>query len=89
MATVALGTVIRELIRGFYPQGSNPKAFPAIAQGFLELGPLRELETCAAEAETILRGISDELSPAATSPPTSTNISKPWSASMPRARPCC
>ncbi|MDQ7261353.1 hypothetical protein NM680_06000 [Paracoccus sp. PS-1] len=61
MATVALGTVIRELIRGFYPQGSNPKAFPAIAHGFLELGPLRELETCAAEAETILRGISDEL----------------------------
>ncbi|KRW93802.1 branched-chain amino acid ABC transporter permease [Paracoccus sp. PXZ] len=41
VATVALGTVIRELIRGFYPQGSNPKAFPAIAQGFLELGPLR------------------------------------------------
>lgn len=33
VATVALGIVIRELIRHLYPQGSNPHAFPAIAQG--------------------------------------------------------
>ncbi|NPD16729.1 branched-chain amino acid ABC transporter permease [Xinfangfangia sp. D13-10-4-6] len=38
VATVALGTAIRELIRGFYPQGSNPKAFPTIADGFLSFG---------------------------------------------------
>ncbi|WP_199259868.1 branched-chain amino acid ABC transporter permease [Paracoccus binzhouensis] len=41
VATVALGTVVRELIRGFYPQGSNPKSFPAIVQGFAEFGGLR------------------------------------------------
>lgn len=35
VATVALGIVIRELIRHLYPQGSNPHAFPAIAQGVL------------------------------------------------------
>lgn len=35
VATVALGTVIRELIRTFYPQGSNPKPFPSIASGSL------------------------------------------------------
>lgn len=33
VATVALGIVIRELIRHLYPQGSNPHAFPAVAQG--------------------------------------------------------
>lgn len=33
VATVALGIVIRELIRHLYPQGSNPHAFPAIAEG--------------------------------------------------------
>lgn len=38
VATVALGTVIREMIRTFYPQGSNPKPFPAIASGWLTLG---------------------------------------------------
>lgn len=38
VATVALGTVIREMIRTFYPQGSNPKPFPAIASGSLQLG---------------------------------------------------
>ena len=38
MATVALGTVVRELIRAIYPQGSNPKAFPAIVEGSLSLG---------------------------------------------------
>ncbi len=41
VATVALGTVLRELIRGFYPQGSNPKAFPGMVGGFVELGSLR------------------------------------------------
>ncbi len=41
VATVALGTVLRELIRGFYPQGSNPKAFPGMVSGFVEIGPLR------------------------------------------------
>ncbi|MFA4912580.1 MAG: branched-chain amino acid ABC transporter permease [Burkholderiaceae bacterium] len=35
VATVALGIVIRELIRHLYPEGSNPHAFPAIAQGAL------------------------------------------------------
>lgn len=29
VATVALGIVIRELIRHIYPEGSNPHAFPA------------------------------------------------------------
>lgn len=38
VATVALGTVVRELIRSFYPQGSNPKAFPALIQGFVPVG---------------------------------------------------
>lgn len=38
VATVALGTVIRELIRTFYPQGSNPKPFPAISSGMVEVG---------------------------------------------------
>lgn len=41
VATVALGTVVRELIRGFYPQGSNPKAFPSIIEGFVTMGNLR------------------------------------------------
>lgn len=42
VATVALGIVIRELIRHLYPQGSNPHAFPAIAQGAVPtpFGPL-------------------------------------------------
>lgn len=38
VATVALGSVIREMIRTFYPQGSNPKPFPAIATGTIQLG---------------------------------------------------
>ena len=38
VATVALGTVVRELIRAIYPQGSNPKAFPAIVEGTFPLG---------------------------------------------------
>ncbi len=38
VATVALGTVIRELIRTFYPQGSNPKPFPAITSEVLHFG---------------------------------------------------
>ncbi|QIM47852.1 branched-chain amino acid ABC transporter permease [Pusillimonas sp. DMV24BSW_D] len=33
VATVALGIVLRELIRHVYPEGSNPHAFPAVAQG--------------------------------------------------------
>lgn len=33
VATVALGIVIRELVRHGYPQGSNPHSFPAVAQG--------------------------------------------------------
>lgn len=33
VATVALGSVLRELIRTLYPQGSNPKPFPLIAEG--------------------------------------------------------
>lgn len=41
VATVALGTVLREFVRGFYPQGSNPKAFPGMVSGFIEIGGLR------------------------------------------------
>jgi branched-subunit amino acid ABC-type transport system permease component len=33
VATVALGIVIRELIRHLYPQGSNPQAFPRLVSG--------------------------------------------------------
>lgn len=33
VATVALGIVIRELIRHLYPQGSNPHAFPRLVHG--------------------------------------------------------
>ena len=33
VATVALGIVIRELIRHLYPQGSNPHAFPRLVSG--------------------------------------------------------
>ncbi len=38
VATVALGTVLRELVRTLYPQGSNPKPFPLIAEGKISLG---------------------------------------------------
>lgn len=38
VATVALGTVIRELIRSFYPQGSNPKPFPSLTDAAISLG---------------------------------------------------
>ncbi len=38
VATVALGSVLRELIRALYPQGSNPKSFPSLASGSIELG---------------------------------------------------
>ncbi|MFD2741373.1 branched-chain amino acid ABC transporter permease [Sulfitobacter aestuarii] len=40
VATVALGTVLRELLRTLYPQGSNPKPFPLIAEGKVALGGL-------------------------------------------------
>lgn len=33
VATVALGIVLRELIRVLYPEGSNPHAFPNIVEG--------------------------------------------------------
>lgn len=33
VATVALGIVIRELVRHIYPQGSNPHAFPRLVPG--------------------------------------------------------
>ncbi|MDD9725971.1 branched-chain amino acid ABC transporter permease [Roseovarius sp. SK2] len=38
VATVALGSVLRELIRTLYPQGSNPKPFPLIAEGKIAVG---------------------------------------------------
>lgn len=38
VATVALGTVVRELIRTLYPQGSNPKPFPALTTEVIRLG---------------------------------------------------
>ncbi len=40
VATVALGTVIRELIRMVYPQGSNPKPFPRLIEARVMLGEL-------------------------------------------------
>lgn len=33
VATVALGTIIRETLRIFYPQGSNPQIFPSLLPG--------------------------------------------------------
>jgi len=41
VATVALGTLVRESIRAFYPQGSNPKAFPVLFEGVLPFGALQ------------------------------------------------
>jgi branched-chain amino acid transport system permease protein len=41
VATIALGIVIRESVRLFYPQGSNPQVFPQILpQGSFNLGDL-------------------------------------------------
>ena len=40
VATVALGTVVRELIRTFYPQGSNPKPFPRLIESSVTFGDL-------------------------------------------------
>jgi branched-subunit amino acid ABC-type transport system permease component len=40
VATVALGTVVRELIRMFYPQGSNPKPFPELISNRFTAGEL-------------------------------------------------
>jgi branched-chain amino acid transport system permease protein len=40
VATVALGTVIRELIRTFYPQGSNPKPFPAMTSEVIQISQI-------------------------------------------------
>lgn len=37
VATVALGAVLRELIRTLYPQGSNPKPFPSLVEGSVTL----------------------------------------------------
>ena len=58
VATVALGSVIRELIRSFYPQGSNPKPFPAIASGTIQLGevvvPVFSLIVIAVSAAMVL-----------------------------------
>lgn len=40
VATVALGTVLRELIRTLYPQGSNPKPFPRFISGHVTIGEI-------------------------------------------------
>lgn len=40
VATVALGTVLRELIRTLYPQGSNPKPFPRFISGHVSIGEI-------------------------------------------------
>ena len=41
VATVALGTIIREALRLFYPQGSNPQIFPSLLpEGGFALGGL-------------------------------------------------
>lgn len=42
VATIALGIVIREAVRVFYPQGSNPQVFPRLLpQVSVPLGPLQ------------------------------------------------
>jgi branched-chain amino acid transport system permease protein len=41
VATVALGIVLRELIRHIFPNGSNPHAFPRLVSGDLALSGLR------------------------------------------------
>jgi branched-chain amino acid transport system permease protein len=41
VATVALGIVLRELIRHLYPNGSNPHAFPRLVSGELWLFGIR------------------------------------------------
>ena len=38
VATVALGIVLREVIRNGFPNGSNPHPFPRIASGSLDVG---------------------------------------------------
>lgn len=40
VATVALGTVVREMIRSFYPQGSNPKPFPELISSRIHFGEI-------------------------------------------------
>lgn len=41
LATLMLGTVMREAVRLFYPDGSNPKPFPALLPtGMIEMGDL-------------------------------------------------
>jgi branched-subunit amino acid ABC-type transport system permease component len=40
VATVALGAVLREMIRMFYPQGSNPKPFPELMRVRFDFGEL-------------------------------------------------
>ena len=41
LITLMLGTVLREAVRLFYPQGANPKPFPALLPGnSIELGSL-------------------------------------------------
>jgi len=41
VATVALGIIIRESVRLFYPEGSNPQVFPQLfPQSGIHLGPL-------------------------------------------------
>lgn len=40
VATVALGAVLRELIRTLYPQGSNPKPFPLLIDGKVQVAGL-------------------------------------------------
>ena len=38
VATVALGIVLREVIRNGFPNGSNPHPFPRIVSGSLDVG---------------------------------------------------
>lgn len=40
VATVALGIVLRELIRHLFPNGSNPHAFPRLVEGDVMVGSL-------------------------------------------------
>ncbi len=42
LITLMLGTVLRESVRLFYPQGANPKPFPALLpRGSIDFGHLQ------------------------------------------------
>ena len=59
LITLMLGTVLREMVRLFYPQGANPKPFPALLPtGSINLGQFQP----AARQRPDARGRRDDLS---------------------------